>query len=161
MSDNLPEVERALLAYQNSLDLRVGSAAFEMSQALEGFAKREIKGERGVVGRKVKFVDGQAKRGGKIYDYNNDRAVIGQPPKNRTGNLRRSIRGQSMRMGFAKYQAIVGADMVYARAVEFGSPYNPPSWRNNEHFPFLQPALNKFISSGKPLRILREYLGVK
>ena len=139
MSDNLPQVEAALRAYQSSFDIRVGLAAFEISQALEGFGKREIKGLR---------PKGQ-------------KAITGQPPMNRSGKLRGSIRGQSMRYGFAKYTAIVGADMVYARAVEVGAPYNPPSWQNNEHFPYLQPALEKFAQTNLILRILRKHLGVK
>lgn len=139
MSDNLPQVEAALQAYRRGFDMRVGNATLEISQALEGYGKREIKGER---------PKGQ-------------KAVTGEPPMNRTGNLRRSIRGQHMRIGFAKYQAIVGADMIYARAVEVGAPYNPPSWQNNEHFPYLQPALDKFATSGLVLRILRKHLGVK
>lgn len=139
MSDNLPQVEAALRAYQANFDIRVGLAAFEISQSLEGFGKREIKGQR---------PKGQ-------------KATTGAPPMNRTGNLRRSIRGQSQRYGFAKYSAIVGADMIYARAVEIGDPYNPPSWKNGEHFPYLQPALEKFAQTNLVIRILRKHLGVK
>ena len=139
MSDNLSQVKAALNAYQANYDIRIGLAVFEISQALEGFGKREITGVR----------------------PKGEKAVTGQPPMNRTGNLRRSIRGQSMRMGFAKYTAIVGADMVYARAVEVGAPYNPPSWQNGERFTYLQPALEKFATSNLILRILRKHLGVK
>jgi len=139
MSDNLPQVEAALKAYRATFDLRVAKAAMEISMALEGFGKRQIKGER---------PKGQ-------------KAITGQPPMNRTGNLRRSIRGQTTRIGFAKYSAIVGADMIYARAVEMGDPYNPPSWQNNERFPYLQPALNEFAQTNLVLRILRKHLGVK
>lgn len=136
-SDNLPEVLAALQAYKNSIDYRVGKAAYEISQALEGYGKRQIKGER----------------------PEGEKAISGLPPMNRTGNLRRSIRGRSERIGFGRYEAIVGADMIYARAVEVGAPYNPPSWQNGEHFPFLEPALNEFRTSGLISRILRKYLG--
>jgi hypothetical protein len=139
MSDNLPQVEAALQAYLRGLDMRVGNATLEISQALEGFGKRQIKGER----------------------PKGEKAITGQPPMNRTGNLRRSIRGQHQRIGFAKYTAIVGADMIYARAVEMGAPYNPPSWQNNEKFPYLQPALNEFSQTNLVARILRKHLGVK
>jgi hypothetical protein len=139
MSDNLPQVEAALKAYRASFDMRVAKATMEISLALEGLGKRQIKGQR-PVGQK---------------------AITGEPPMNRTGNLRRSIRGQTTRIGFAKYSAIVGADMIYARAVEIGNPYNPPSWQNNEHFPYLQPALNQFVQTNLALRILRKHLGVK
>jgi hypothetical protein len=136
-NDNLPQVEAALQAYKNRLDQKIGFAAREISIALEGFGKREIKGQR---------LKGQ-------------KATTGEPPMNRTGNLRRSIRGTSNRKGFGIYESVVGADMVYARAVEVGDPYNPPSWRNGERFPFLSPALKKFVSSGLLKRILVKHLG--
>jgi hypothetical protein len=139
MSDNLPEVERALLAYQKEFDIKLAAAADEISIRLEGLAKREIKGRR---------PKGQ-------------KAITGQPPMNRTGNLRRSIVHASERKGFAKYEAIVGAEMVYARAVEMGSPYNPPSWQNGQKFPFLQPAVDKAIKSNMVQKILAKHLGAK
>lgn len=136
-SDNLPEVLAALQAYENALDYKVGKATYEISQALEGYGKRQIKGAR----------------------PEGEKATTGLPPMNRTGNLRRSIRGRHERIGFARYEAIVGADMIYARAVEVGAPYNPPTWQNGEHFPFLEPALKEFSTSGLVLRILRKHLG--
>lgn len=139
MSDNLPQVEAALQAYMRGFDMRIGNATFEISQALEGFGKRQIKGQR----------------------PEGEKAITGQPPMNRTGNLRRSIRGQHMRLGYATYEAVVGADMIYARAVEVGAPYNPPSWQNNEHFPYLEPALEQFAKTNLIVRILRKHLGVK
>ena len=78
---------------------------------------------------------------------------------NRTGNLRRSIKGTSARKGFGQYQAIVGADMVYARAVEIGDPYNPPSWKDGQRFPFLAPALQKFVRTNLLRRIIIKHLG--
>lgn len=139
MSDNLPEVEQALLAYQKRFDERIGAAAREISLKLEGLAKREIKGRR---------PKGQ-------------KAVTGMPPMNRTGDLRRSIMSTTERKGFGKYEAIVGAEMVYARAVEVGAPYNPPTWMNGERFPFLQPALEKAIKSKVLEKTLQKYLGAK
>lgn len=139
MSDNLNQVIAALEAYQKAYDSKVAKASLEISTALEGDAKRQIKGRR----------------------PEGERATTGLPPMNRTGNLRNSIRGRSTRQGFATYTAIVGADTVYARAVEIGAPYNPPTWVNGEHFPFMQPALDQFAKSGLILRILRKHLGVK
>jgi phage gpG-like protein len=136
MSDNLNEVEAALKNHLNRFDIQIGRAAEEISLQLEGDGKREIKGQR----------------------PKGEKATKGQPPMNRTGNLRRSIRGESMRKGFGKYTAIVGADIEYARAVEIGAPYNPPSWQNGEYFPYLSPALNKFASSGKIQRIITKHL---
>jgi hypothetical protein len=85
MSDNLPEVEQALIAYQKKFDVQIGQAANEISLKLEGLAKREIKGRR---------PKGQ-------------KATIGMPPMNRTGNLRRSIMSTTERKGYGTYQAIV------------------------------------------------------
>ena len=136
-TDNLAQVEAALKAYQARLDTQIGAATREVSIALESLGKKEIKGQR----------------------PKGEKATTGEPPMNRTGNLRRSIKGTSSRKGFGTYEAIVGADMVYARAVEVGNPYNPPSWRNGEHFPFLSPALRKFVKSGLLKRILIKHLG--
>jgi len=72
------------------------------------------------------------------------KATTGQPPMNRTGNLRASIRGETTPVGFANYTAVVGPTVgTYARAVEVGSPFNPPTWKNGEHFPYVQPAFIK------------------
>jgi hypothetical protein len=137
-SDNLPQVEAALKAYKIRFEAQVGKASAEISARLEGFGRREIKGDR----RGVPYP-----------------AMSGQPPMNVTGNLRRSIRGTSQRKGFGVYSAVVGADMVYARAVEMGDPYNPPSWKNGQRFPFLSPALDKFVRSGLLRRIIIKHLG--
>lgn len=139
ISSNLPQVEQALQLWKQQMDIKVGRASTEIAIALEGFGKREIVGQR---------PEGQ-------------KATTGAPPMNRTGNLRRSIRGTTQRKGFGSYDAIVGSDMVYARAVEVGSPYNPPSWQNGEHFPYLAPALKKFVSSGLLKRLLIKHLGAK
>jgi hypothetical protein len=68
-------------------------------------------------------------------------ATSGQPPMNRTGNLRRSIRGEKYNVGFAKYEAIVGPTMIYGRAVEMGGA---PTWTKGQKFPYMSPAYAKF-----------------
>ncbi len=68
-------------------------------------------------------------------------ATSGQPPMNRTGNLRRSIRGEKYNVGFAKYEAIVGPTMIYGRAVEMGGA---PTWTRGQKFPYMSPAYAKF-----------------
>lgn len=70
-----------------------------------------------------------------------ERAVSGKPPMNRTGNLRRSIRGEKYNVGFAKYEAIVGPTMIYGRAVEMGGA---PTWTRGQKFPYMSPAYAKF-----------------
>ncbi len=70
-----------------------------------------------------------------------ERATSGKPPMNRTGNLRRSIRGEKYDVGFAKYNAIVGPTMIYGRAVEMGGA---PTWTKGQKFPYMSPAYAKF-----------------
>lgn len=136
-SDNIPEVIAALESMERIIDLKIATATGEIAMRLEGAAKRNIKGKR----------------------PEGEKAISGQPPMNRTGNLRRSIAGSMNRVGYGHYQAVVGAYAVYARAVEKGDPYNPPTWRNGEHFPFLQPAVDKFVQQGMVGRVLQKHLG--
>jgi hypothetical protein len=133
-SDNLPEVEAAIMAYKQRFEKALGTASDEISKQLAGDAMREIQGDRKKVG----------------YP-----ATSGQPPMNYTGNLRRSIKGTSHRLGFGVYYAEAGAYMIYARAVELGGA---PTWTNGQHFPYMQPALEKFRASNKIQRILAKHL---
>ena len=112
--DNIPQVKLALAELKVQFDLAIGRAADEISKQLAGTAMRQIKGDRKSVG----------------YP-----AVSGKPPMNVTGNLRRSIRGESRRKGFGIYEAEAGAYMVYARAVELGGA---PTWLNGQKFPYMQ-----------------------
>ena len=70
-----------------------------------------------------------------------ERATSGKPPMNRTGNLRRSIRGEKYDVGFAKYAAIVGPTLIYGRVVELGGA---PTWTRGQKFPYMSPAYAKF-----------------
>lgn len=135
-SDNLPEVLAALRAFQERFDFNMGMAANEIGIALEGFAKREIKGDRKSVG----------------YPATPD-----QPPMNVTGNLRRSIKSnRPERLGFGTYTVEVGAYMVYARAVELGGA---PTWTRGQKFPYMQPAIEEFRRTNLIRRILIKHLG--
>lgn len=72
------------------------------------------------------------------------KAVTGQPPMNRTGKLRASVKGEATRIGFATYGAIVGPTVgTYARAVEMGGKFAPRTWTKGEHFPYVRPAYIK------------------
>lgn len=133
-SDNLPQVVAAIKAYEMRVDILLGSAAAEIGQQLAGAAMRKIEGDRKIVG----------------YP-----AVSGQPPMNYTGNLRRSIKGSSSRLGFGIYTAQAGAYMVYARAVEFGGA---PTWTNGQHFPYMEPALEQFRRTDTIQRIIAKYM---
>jgi hypothetical protein len=118
--DNIPQVKAALAQFKLEFDSAMGKAADEISKQLAGTAMRQIQDDR------------------KNVPYP---AVSGKPPMNVSGDLRRSIRGQSTRKGFGVYQAEAGAYMVYARAVEFGGA---PTWTNGQNFPYMRPALEQF-----------------
>jgi hypothetical protein len=118
------------------------NARDEMMTTLIQLAKEEIQGKRG-------------KTNG-VWD----KATAGQPPMNRTGNLRRSIRGEKIN-GFGKYEAIVGPTVVYGRAVELGGSFAPKSWRGTsavKGFPYMLPALQKFKVIAP--RIIQKHLAI-
>lgn len=134
-SDNLPEVVAALNIFKERFEYNVGMAANEIGIAIEGFAKREIKGDRKSVG----------------YP-----ATPNEPPMNVTGNLRRSIKANTQRKGFGIYVAEIGAYMEYARAVELGGA---PTWTRGQKFPYMEPALQEFRRTNLITRILIKHLG--
>ena len=119
------------------IDLGARLARDEMMNTLIQLAKKEIKGKR----------------------QPGEKAVVGQPPMNRTGNLRRSIKGERMREGFATYSALVGPTVIYGRSLEVGGKYKPPTWTNDMKYPYMTPAFNKFrkLAYG----ILRKHLMLK
>ena len=133
-SDNLPQVLASLRAYEKRADIALGLASAEIGQQLAGTAMRQIEGDRKSVG----------------YP-----AVSGKPPMNYTGNLRRSIKGSSSRLGFGIYTAQAGAYMVYARAVELGGA---PTWTSGQRFPYMQPALEQFRSTNTIQRIIAKHM---
>jgi len=112
-----------------SVDIGARKARDEMMSTLIQLSQEEIKGERPVVG--------YTRSGKKIYQ---SPAEPNHPPMNRTGNLRRSIRGEKARLGFADYYAKVGPEMVYARRVELGGG----NWPSGLKFPYMTPAFQKF-----------------
>lgn len=87
------------------------------------------------------------------------RHVGGSGPNTVTGNLKRSIR-TDVKYGFGTYVAVVGASMIYARAVEQGLPQNP-----NVKYPYLAPAAKTLAQNGTLGRIfataIKEKLGVQ
>jgi phage gpG-like protein len=119
ITSNLKLVREATKKAGKSIDDGARATRDEMMVTLIQLAKAEIVGKR---------PKGQ-------------RATSGQPPMNRTGNLRRSIRGEKYNVGFAKYEAIVGPTMIYGRAVEMGGA---PTWTRGQKFPYMSPAYAKF-----------------
>jgi hypothetical protein len=119
ITSNLKLVKEATKKAGKSIDDGARATRDEMMTTLIQLAKAEIVGKR----------------------PKGERAISGQPPMNRTGNLRRSIRGEKYNVGFAKYEAIVGPTMIYGRAVEMGGA---PTWTRGQKFPYMSPAYAKF-----------------
>lgn len=122
---NLKQVRQALEKAGANMDEGARKARDEMMLTLIQLSKEEIQGRR---------PKGQ-------------KATSGIPPMNRTGNLRRSIRGEKFRQGFASYSAIVGPTIEYGRAVEIGGQWAPRSWKGTSAmagFPYMKPAYVKF-----------------
>lgn len=125
---NLRQVREALQKASANVDEGARNARDEMMASLIQLAKEEIKGKR-PAGQK---------------------ATAGQPPMNRSGFLRKSIRGEKFarKKGFGtEYSAIVGPTIAYGRAVELGGAYAPDSWQGTsamKGFPYMKPAYAKF-----------------
>jgi hypothetical protein len=124
--NNIGQVKRAITSQTHKIDEGARLARDEMMTTFIQLAQEEIKGQRAKIGSKW------------------EKATPDEPPKNRTGNLRRSIRGEKAREGFATYTAVVGPTIIYGRSVEVGGQYAPPTWRHNEKFPYMRPAFDKF-----------------
>jgi len=75
-------------------------------------------------------------------------SVIGSPPTNITGNLRRAIRA-TYPIGFRGYSVIVGSFAIYARQVEQGGG----NWRNGARYPFVEPTARIMLQEKKAQNI--------
>jgi hypothetical protein len=134
MPNNLRLVKQAVTEKTVDTNMQAMMARDEMMMALIQLAKSEIKGRR---------PKGQ-------------KATSGQPPMNRTGDLRRSIRGEKYRTGFASYSAIVGPTIIYGRRVELGGG----NWPSGTKFPYMEPAFQKFRSIVFPQIVAKHFKGV-
>jgi len=132
IENNIPEVMHKVEKTMSKIDLGARMARDEMMNQLIQLSKEQIKGRRSP----------------------GEKAVSGQPPMNRTGNLRRSIKGEKMRLGFASYAAVVGPTIIYGRRVELGGGNWPPGTK----FPYMKPAWERF----RPLaqNIIRKHLAL-
>jgi len=127
ITSNLRQVREVLEKAGKGLDDSARNCRDEMMNTLIQLAKEEIVGKRPYT---------KGPRGGRVYE----KATSGQPPMNRTGNLRRSITGEKSRKGFGKYEAIVGPTIIYGRRVELGGG----NWPSGTRFPYMAPAFAKF-----------------
>lgn len=142
ITSNLRQVRQAVDKFAGSIDAGARNARDEMMVTLIQLSKEQIQGRRG----------------------KGEKAVAGQPPKNRTGNLRRSIRGEKKqrKKGFGtEYTALVGPTIIYGRAVELGGEFAPESWKGTtavKGFPYMAPAFKKFRTVAP--RIIKKHLSV-
>lgn len=132
INNNIPEVMRKVLEAEKKLDRGAMMARDEMMNQLIQLAKEQIKGKR----------------------QPGEKAESGKPPMNRTGNLRRSIKGERAREGFATYSAMIGPTIIYGRRVELGGG----NWPTGTKFPYMKPAWERF----RPLAqgIIRKHLAL-
>lgn len=126
LTQNLRLVRKSVDKLSSSIDVSTRMARDEMMAALIQLSKEQIKGRR---------PEGQVAWTGSPT-----------PPMNRTGDLRRSIRGEKFRVGFANYTAIVGPTIIYGRRVELGGG----NWQPGVRFPYMEPAYKQFRTSVLP-----------
>ena len=124
---NLNLVRQSVTKVISNVDLAAKAARDEIMNALTQLAHEEIRTDNG-----APQPDG--------------------PPVNRTGNLRRSIRGERFNIGFANYSAIVGPTISYGRVLELG-------FSNGNKYPYMTPAYEKFQKSGVVQQIFAKHLG--
>ena len=132
IESNIPNVMAGVIKAQAKIDRGAMMARDEMMNKLIQLSKEQIKGKR----------------------QPGEKAESGKPPMNRTGNLRRSIKGEKMRVGFASYAAVVGPTIIYGRRVELGGG----NWPTGTKFPYMKPAWERF----RPLAqgIIRKHLAL-
>lgn len=126
LTQNLRLVRKSVDKFTTNIDVSSRIARDEMMAALIQLSKEEIKGKR---------PEGQ-------------KAWTGRPtpPMNRSGDLRRNIRGEKFQQGFASYTAIVGPQIIYGRRVELGGG----NWPSGVRFPYMEPAYDKFRTQVLP-----------
>ena len=124
MPSNIRQVIKSVERKGLALDANVAAARDELMNTLIKYSKEEIKGKR----------------------EPGEKATPGEPPMNRTGNLRRSIKGEKYRVGFGDYRALVGPTIIYGRSVERAREFAPPTWTGEakaKGFPYMAPAFKR------------------
>jgi len=172
---NLRLVQNKVTERMQQIDEGARMARDEMMVALIQLAKEEIQGERSFrakgksqqqskmfpVERYTLWYTSQTEGARKIKrkDRVYEQAWRGfpEPPMNRTGTLRRSIRGEKFRVGFASYVGLVGPTVIYGRHVELGGG----NWAAGVKFPYMEPAFRKYASSGIHQQIIDKHLGFR
>lgn len=78
----------------------------------------------------------------------------GQPPTSISTGLKGSIISNVTRLGFQRYQIVVGPTKNYSRAVELGHP----NWPSGINYPFVSPTAKIVIASGSARRVYEQAL---
>jgi hypothetical protein len=139
-SDNLPEVTAGLNRWLGRVDTAAGSAMSLIARQIFIDAKKNADSAK----------NPPTRINGRLYYHPHIGPRNGEGPNRGTGNLLTSMTFSSSRKGFGTYTAQVGAGAVYARALELGNP----RWTSGVKYPYMQPALNGVVSSGKLSQIL-------
>lgn len=124
--NNLRLVEKYWDGFKADVSVATRMARDEMMTSLIQLSKEQIKGRR---------PEGEVAWKGHP-----------EPPMNRTGNLRRSIKGFKYQSGFASYSALVGPTIIYGRRVELGGG----NWKPGVRFPYMEPAYIDFRNKVLP-----------
>ena len=136
MTDNLPQVTAALNAWQNRMDKAAQMATVQISAEV-------VYGAKKIVGEVI-----------------HPRGTPHVPtssggPNTVTGTLVQNIRAAvPRRQGYGTYVAVVGAETTYARQLEEGGG----NWQSGVKYPFMRPARNQVVESGKARMILIGYV---
>lgn len=128
---NLPQVLSGLTAYELKLEKAGQLALTQAALAVERQAK--LNANTGTHARGKGHTPG-----------------TGPGPNKVTGTLQRSINTE-VRYGFGSYIATVGPSVIYARAVELGSP----RWKSGVRYPFLSTAVGYMVKSGNLNRVFQ------
>ena len=144
MSNNLPEVNAALNAWQKRMDKAGELAARQISIAVWSKAK-ELTSQT---------VNPPIQTKNRLR-HNPHIGGDGTPPNYATGNLNRNILANPpRRVGFATYVASVSSNAEYARAVELGSS----RWTSGVKYPYMYPARDDIVNSGKARMIMTGFI---
>jgi phage gpG-like protein len=151
--NNIDDVIKAIQARGNKIDDVAKQATRVVGQMAVREIKSQIQGKRTYTTRTrtrdtSKVAKGSDKlrlhggpKGSKYRVY--DKATSNQPPKNRTGKLKNSVRANAPEGFNGRYTVIVGPYAEYARVLELGGN---PHWPSGLKFPFVEPA-SKIIST--------------
>lgn len=130
---------KGAIKYFEASEKRLDTVAKNATKVVGQMAVREIKSQ--VQGKRTyRNVRRQrdTKRGAAGTRYRiYDKATANEPPKNRTGILKNSVRANQPEGFNGRYTVIVGPYAEYARVLELGGN---PHWPSGLKFPFVEPA---------------------